>query len=696
VSGLVSGVSALSANYDSSCVATASGAAKCWGVNGYSQLGDGTTTNRNWPVDVVGLSSGVSNVGTGAAFSCAIVNGGVKCWGSNAWGEIGDGTNTFRYTPVGVSGLTSGVAAISLGRIHTCALTSTGGVLCWGSNQYGEIGDNTITSRSTPTGVSGLGSGVVMIASGDYHNCALLSTGGVKCWGYNGYGQLGDNTTTDRHTPVSVSGLTSGVRAIAAGFYHTCAILTNGQAKCWGYNANGQLGDGTGTDRHVPTGLVGLTSTGVTCSGFVPYGDELAVVPQGGGIATLEWHKSASAQAGGYRVYWDNGTGTIDYSAPVTTITDPLAQSWNTGVLAEGTYCFALRTYTSGCCEAADEAVACGKVYNVLPCSQGDPTARIKIPAAGQRLSGNRTLIFADVFDRCGGNADVQQVLFQYRPEASGTWTDVIAANSNHPNPDIRPPYFVQWDVSGLANGNYYLRAVAYNLGGTPDPNPEDIKVVVDSVNHRSQEEACSSGCRLINNEMVYSGRDNEVCLGNDISDSLDKVIIPETALTAVTDTIIMTVENPADHADKCPPGKLCDAGEYRTIHFDSGQSCLNNGLKAQVKISYKDDDNDGIVDGTSITGTSLKVHKWISGTDWLEIPSTVDPANKQVAFETDCFSLFGLFADQPVSSGGGGGESAGGVSCGSASCGAEGSLGFGFFGILGGIFFLRRRSRKS
>ena len=122
---------------------------------------------------------------------------------------MGDGSTTGRLTPVAVSGLSSGVIAIDAGALgmHTCALTSGGAAKCWGVNWYGRLGDGTTTTRLTPVAVSGLSTGVIAIAAGNFHTCALIGGGVVKCWGYNYYGLLGDNTTTDRWTPVSVIGL---------------------------------------------------------------------------------------------------------------------------------------------------------------------------------------------------------------------------------------------------------------------------------------------------------------------------------------------------------------------------------------------------------------------------------------------------------------------------------------------------------
>jgi len=196
---------------------------------------------------------------TGLYHTCALLStGAVKCWGNNGNGQIGDNSQIQRLTPVAVSGLSSGVTAISAGYQHTCALLSTGAVKCWGYNGNGQLGDNSQTQRLTPVDVSGLSSGVTAISAGIYHTCALLSTGAVKCWGYNVYGQLGDNSQTNRLTPVDVSGLSSGVTAISAGYLHTCAVLSTGAVKCWGYNAYGQIGDNSQTQRLTPVAVSGI------------------------------------------------------------------------------------------------------------------------------------------------------------------------------------------------------------------------------------------------------------------------------------------------------------------------------------------------------------------------------------------------------------------------------------------------------
>ena len=256
VVGLTSGVAAVSAGHHT-CALTTTGGLKCWGSNQFGSLGDGTTTNSTTPVDVVGLTSGVGAV-SGGVHTCAVTTaGGLKCWGANAFGQLGDGTNTGRTTPVDVSGLTSGVAAVAAGNSHTCAVTAAGGLKCWGANG-GRLGDGTTTSRNTPVDVVGLTSGVAAVSAGGSYTCAVTTAGGLKCWGSNSFGQLGDGTTTSSTTPVDVVGLTSGVAAVSAGGGYTCALTTAGGLKCWGANTLGQLGDGATLLRFTPVDVVGF------------------------------------------------------------------------------------------------------------------------------------------------------------------------------------------------------------------------------------------------------------------------------------------------------------------------------------------------------------------------------------------------------------------------------------------------------
>jgi len=273
VAGLEGGVAAVAAGLKHTCALLSDGQVSCWGDNQDGQLGDSTNTTRLTPVSVGGLDRNVGAIAAGGSHTCSLnSSGGVACWGNNQYGQLGDGSTTTRTAPIGVQGLSSGIRAITLGYNHTCALTMGGAVKCWGSNSSGQIGDNTTTQRETPFDVMGLAGSVISITAGAYHTCVLSTGGGAKCWGSNNDGQLGDNSQTDRLSPRDVSGLDAGLIAITAGIFHTCALTSAGRAKCWGYNAFGQLGDGTVTDRRVPvdvqTQLLGSTVPELTAEGF--------------------------------------------------------------------------------------------------------------------------------------------------------------------------------------------------------------------------------------------------------------------------------------------------------------------------------------------------------------------------------------------------------------------------------------------
>lgn len=263
VTGLTSGVAQISAGTYDTCAVMVSGGAKCWGWNGYGQLGNGSFADSSTPVNVTGLASGVAQISMGYWNACAVTtSGGAKCWGYGGYGTVGDGTFLSRNTPVDVTGMTSGVAQIRASIYTTCAVTTGGGAKCWGFGGYGSVGDGTFFTRNVPVDVSGLTSGVAQIGVGWYHTCALTTLGGAKCWGFNYLGGVGDGSAnTYRTTPVDVSGLTSGVAQVSLGFYHTCALTTSGGAKCWGYNGDGQVGDGTFFFyRTMPVDVSGLTS----------------------------------------------------------------------------------------------------------------------------------------------------------------------------------------------------------------------------------------------------------------------------------------------------------------------------------------------------------------------------------------------------------------------------------------------------
>ena len=233
----------ISSKYGHTCAITISDALKCWGFNSDGQLGDGTLVQKNFPVTV---DAGVNYkfVSVGASFSCGITTAGVlKCWGLNDTGQVGDGTLTSRSLPVVINSGTS-YNSVSLGYSHTCGITTTGILKCWGSDTVGQIGDGLLpTDRFTPYVVDS-GVNYSSISSANNTNCAITTTGILKCWGENSSGQIGDGSMTARTAPVTIE---SGIpyESISAGGDHTCGVTTGKLFKCWGLNNNGQLGIGT-------------------------------------------------------------------------------------------------------------------------------------------------------------------------------------------------------------------------------------------------------------------------------------------------------------------------------------------------------------------------------------------------------------------------------------------------------------------
>eukprot|EP00551_Chaetoceros_affinis_P014668 CAMPEP_0203690138 /NCGR_PEP_ID=MMETSP0091-20130426/2510_1 /ASSEMBLY_ACC=CAM_ASM_001089 /TAXON_ID=426623 /ORGANISM="Chaetoceros affinis, Strain CCMP159" /LENGTH=385 /DNA_ID=CAMNT_0050560117 /DNA_START=50 /DNA_END=1207 /DNA_ORIENTATION=+ len=243
------------------CAITNDNKLKCWGQNEQGQVGDGTRTTRNLPTSIdLGLNVFPQQVALGWYHTCAITNGNnLKCWGYNANGQLGDGTNDVTNLPTNIDlGLNVFPQQVALGAIHTCAITNDNKLKCWGDNEYGQVGDGTMIDRNIPTNIDlGLNAYPQEIALGSEHTCAVMNDNKLKCWGRNEYGQVGDGTTSDRNIPTTIDlGLNAYAQEVALGESYTCAITNDDKLKCWGFNGDGQLGDGTTTDRTTPTSVV--------------------------------------------------------------------------------------------------------------------------------------------------------------------------------------------------------------------------------------------------------------------------------------------------------------------------------------------------------------------------------------------------------------------------------------------------------
>lgn len=264
------------------CAVLSDGTVRCWGHNSNDQLGNDSTQDSNVPVPLPGISTAVA-VTAGAYHTCALLSDGtVQCWGFNHDGEWGDGSTcgavgepvclyfghaVVRGLPTPATAIAGGIGAgllglAQLGGFHNCALLSDGTVHCWGHNADGALGNGSNQDSPLPVTVAQISTATAM-AAGAYHSCALLAAGPpghIECWGHNADGELGNGSNQSSNVPVPVAGISTAT-AVAAGGYHTCAVLSAGppgQIRCWGHNADGELGDGSTNGSNLPVIVSGF------------------------------------------------------------------------------------------------------------------------------------------------------------------------------------------------------------------------------------------------------------------------------------------------------------------------------------------------------------------------------------------------------------------------------------------------------
>ena len=262
----LTGVKAIKAGYEHCIALKNDSTVWTWGSNIFGQLGNGTNTNSTAPVQVSGLSGVIAVSGGQAGYhSLALkADGTVWTWGKNTEGQLGDGTLTNSNVPVQVPGLT-GIIAIAGGEYHSLALKNDGTVWAWGRNSNGQLGNNTTTLSSQPVQVYNL-TGITSIRGGRYWSMALRSDSTVWTWGQNGDGQLGNGTNTQSLIPVQVAGLTE-VIAIAGSAFHGLALKNDGTIRAWGRGSDGQLGDGLIAASNVPVQVAGINNAVEIVSG---------------------------------------------------------------------------------------------------------------------------------------------------------------------------------------------------------------------------------------------------------------------------------------------------------------------------------------------------------------------------------------------------------------------------------------------
>jgi alpha-tubulin suppressor-like RCC1 family protein len=181
--------------------------------------------------------------------------GHMKCWGEGGDGQLGNGTTSNSGVPVAVLGITDAKAAASDGDGGSfCAVLSTGNMKCWGYNNYGQLGNGTTTLSSIPVPVKNITTAAGLTGNAEAGFCAVLSTGHVDCWGFGFYGQLGNGNTASSEVPVAVRVITNATTLIS-GFLNYCALLSTSHVDCWGFGNSGQLGDGSTASSDVPVAV---------------------------------------------------------------------------------------------------------------------------------------------------------------------------------------------------------------------------------------------------------------------------------------------------------------------------------------------------------------------------------------------------------------------------------------------------------
>jgi alpha-tubulin suppressor-like RCC1 family protein len=261
VHGITTAVAVSAGSLWHTCALLADGTVRCWGHNSSGELGDGTTTDRTSPVAVPGITTATA-ISAGFEDTCVLLaDGTVRCWGQNFSGQLGGGMHgDFRgiTTPVAVTGVRT-ATAVSAGIGHTCAVLTDGTIRCWGNNVDTSLGDGTREHRDAPVVVSGITTATAVSAA--EQTCAVLADGTVRCWGQFDCGPVETVSTADNCTrvlaPVTAPGITTAV-AVAAGGIHACALLADGEVRCWGSNVHGELGDPTRADSPVPVMVPGI------------------------------------------------------------------------------------------------------------------------------------------------------------------------------------------------------------------------------------------------------------------------------------------------------------------------------------------------------------------------------------------------------------------------------------------------------
>ncbi len=374
----------------------------------------------------------------------------------------------------------------------------------------------------------------------------------------------------------------------------------------------------------------------ITISTYIPYippepSSNLIAISSEPNKVSLSWGASPTAQVTQYNIYTDSGSGIINYNQPISTVIAQTLSLYISGI-SSGTYYYAIRAQKYTC---EEKNITVKASVEVMP---GEPLPlwvqeRISVPKTGQKIWGNRLNVFAELIR--GDPSYIKEIRFQYRASTIGAWVNIPAVYSN--NPDNKKPYYIHWDVSGLAKQEYQIRAQAVNINNQADPYAPGVFISVSNNNPNIMSNI--SGNAVIYTEKIYAGAINEIKVGALDQNHCLEITIPPGALTA--DTILNIINPPAIISQV--PRWLLETGLFYEIYLESGQANLNQ--KAVLKTNYMDEDNNGLIDGTLARADRLSFMRYDQG-NWLkEYPTEIDLNKKIITMGTMHLSIYGIFS---------------------------------------------------
>jgi hypothetical protein len=374
----------------------------------------------------------------------------------------------------------------------------------------------------------------------------------------------------------------------------------------------------------------------------------------------LTWVESPSPDILLYNIYYDTGTGIVNFTTPFATVMAPAATWVSSGLALDTRYIFSVRAKDLA---GQEDGLTANRVSIVTHCDLNIVRAEIKHPQAGRTLQGNQITVNADLIQ--GTKEQVSSVRMQYRPSGTGSWTDIVGF-PGETNPVTSWPYLIHWDVTAIPEGDYDLRAVASDLTPTPDPYPPFVTVTILTGN--GSRSSGSTTAKIIEQAVgadhqasveSYRGSGNLNATAFIQDQNLMQVSIPKGNLPQTIDRIVLQDLSPSNFAKTMPHGvirspkgvldlgnSLVAANIYRSVSLQGGKTTFGGG-GADLVFFVKDDNNDHIVDGTTIPLNDLDAFRDEGNGNWSlqRTNRTVDLVNKFIRVTVTQVGTYGLFS---------------------------------------------------